>query len=320
MRGQWIAMVLATMILSAGRPADAGPIRDLFEKRAEQRRGAPGADGNDESSLEGRGEGASSGKAVLPSGGRVERDISYGPDAQNKLDVYIPANAKAAPVLVMVHGGAWMVGDKAAASVANNKVARWLPKGYILVSVNYRMSHSPNPVQQADDVGTALAYAQTHAASWGGNPERVLLMGHSSGAHLVSLVAADPQIALGKGARPWLGTVALDSAAMDVVRTMEKKHYGFYDRVFGKDKAFWAEASPYQRLNTKPAPMLLVCSSQRDDSCPAARAFAEKVQSLGGRATVLPVDLKHGEVNSVLGSAGTYTAGVESFMQSLGLP
>jgi hypothetical protein len=134
------------------------------------------------------------------------------------------------------------------------------------------------------------------------------------------MLAADPRIATRQGARPWLGTVSLDSAAMNVVETMEGRHYRFYDRVFGKDRAFWAETSPYHRLSAKPGPMLLVCSIKREDSCPAARSFAAKAGSLGARVTVLPVDLKHSDVNAKLGRANDYTVEVESFMHSLGLP
>ena len=66
--------------------------------------------------------------------------------------------------------------------------------------------------------------------------------------------------------------------------------------------------------------MLLVCSSRRGDSCPAAQRFAAKAVSLGGRATALPIDLGHGEINSELGRATGYTGSVDEFLRSLGLP
>lgn len=69
----------------------------------------------------------------------VKRDIPYGPDALQRIDVYSPQGAKNAPVLFMVHGGAWRTGDKASANVIDNKIARWLPKGFIVISANYRL-------------------------------------------------------------------------------------------------------------------------------------------------------------------------------------
>jgi acetyl esterase/lipase len=251
----------------------------------------------------------------------IYQDVAYGPDEQQKLDVYVPPNAQAAPIIFMVHGGAWVIGDKANESVVKNKIEHWLPRGYILVSINYRMSRTdPNVGEEADDVARALAYVQDHATSWGGDPKAVVLMGHSAGAHLVALVASAPAIGASYGVKPWLGTIALDSASFDVVETMSGWHVRMYDWIFGSIRRLWVKVSPYQRLLSKPAPMLLVCSIQRRDSCPQARAFARKIIGLGGRATVLPVNLTHGDTNDTLGLPSQYTENVESFMQTLRLP
>jgi len=92
------------------------------------------------------------------------------------------------------------------------------------------------------------------------------------------------------------------------------------DRVFGAEPGRWTEVSPLHQLTAPPLPMLLVCSSRRGDSCAAARRFAAKAVSLGGRATVLPLDLGHGEINSELGHQVGYTASVDEFFRSLNLP
>ncbi len=259
------------------------------------------------------------GDIELPAGAKVERDIAYGADPAQRIDVYMPAHAEAAPVLFMVHGGAWMLGDKAATRVVANKVARWLPKGFIMVFANYRLVPNTDPLGQADDVAKALAFAQSKAKSWGGDPSRFVLMGHSAGAHLAALLAADPAIASRQGVKPWLGTVMLDSAAFDVVQIMKAEHRRFYDRVFKNDPSYWKNTSPIHRLSGMPAPMLAVCSSRRADSCPQAQSFVAKVTSMGGRASVLPIDFTHREINENLGLAGPYTDSVESFLRSIGL-
>ncbi|HKU98329.1 MAG TPA: alpha/beta hydrolase, partial [Vineibacter sp.] len=233
------------------------------------------------------------------------------------MDVYLPARPRAAPVLLMVHGGGWAIGDKAAASVVTNKIAKWLPEGFIVISVNYRLLPDTHPLTQADDVARALAAAQSKASSWGGDPARFVLMGHSAGAHLVALLAADPAIAARQGATSWLGTVALDSAALNVVEIMKARHYSLYDRAFGADPAVWQGASPFHRMRAAPAPMLLVCSSERINSCPQAQDFATKAVGLGGRVTVLPVALSHGAINKTLGLPGSYTANVGAFIRQL---
>src|SRR5262249_26431157 len=110
-----------------------------------------------------------------------------------------------APIIVMVHGGAWCVGDKALKSTTKNKVARWSPKGFLFVSVNYPMiTDGLNALSQANEVAKAVAFVQNHARDWGGDPARVILMGHSAGAHLVSLVNADGKMRQAYGVKPVL--------------------------------------------------------------------------------------------------------------------
>ena len=97
-----------------------------------------------------------------------------GPAKLQAMDVYLPAESKvgpkAAPVILMVHGGGWRIGDKRHPPVFENKVARWVPKGFIFVSVNYPMVPESDPVEQADDIARALAAAQAAAPGWGGDP------------------------------------------------------------------------------------------------------------------------------------------------------
>ncbi len=311
-----LSMLMLVGLVGIFTSASGGPLRDWIEERRDSRRAATPP--NEASELET--DDRSTTNVPLPAGARFEGDLSYGTDPQQRLDVYLPAQAKGAPILFMVHGGAWMLGDKGASNFVSNKVAHWLPKGYLLVSTNYRMSKHPNPLDQADDIAHALAFVQAKAPSWGGDPTKVVLLGHSAGAHLVSLLAADPRIVTKQGGTPGLGTIVLDSAAYDLVEIMQGKHHRMYDRAFGKDRAFWTDGSPYHRLTTAPAPMLLVCSTRRDDACPQAQPFASKVVNLGGRAVVLPVDMKHGEINKELGLPSDYTNTVETFMRSLGLP
>ena len=258
--------------------------------------------------------------AAPPAGVRLLADQPYGPDPRQRMDVYLPPKAQqGAPVLVMVHGGAWMFGDKAAASVVNQKIEHWARgQGVILVSVSYRFVPQVDVMQQAQDVARAIATAQASASSWGGDAGRFVLMGHSAGAHLVALLSASPSIARQQGARPWLGAVALDSAALDTVELMRRRHMPFYDRVFGSDPALWQAASPTDALAAGAPPMLLVCSTQRrDGSCAQARQFAARIAATGGRAEVASEDLSHAQINSELGLPGAYTAAVDAFVRSL---
>lgn len=255
--------------------------------------------------------------AALPAGTRVIQNVHYGEGKLETFDVYAPAHAQHAPVIFMVHGGGWRRGDKSAAGVVQNKVAHWVPKGFIVVSVDYPMLPDTPPLQQARYVGKALAAAQRDAAQWGGDATRFVLMGHSAGAHLVTLISAEPTLATTQGAQPWLGTVALDSAAYDVAEIMRGPHFRLYDEAFGSDPATWAAASPIVQLHGKIAPLLGVCSSQRRNSCDQAQAFAAKAQGFGSRVQVLPEAMRHGEINAQLGESNAYTASVDAFLASL---
>jgi acetyl esterase/lipase len=299
-----------------------------MRERIQERRAARAAQGQ-QGPMAGRRMQRQQSPLVLPPGAQVERDVAYGSDPAQRLDVYRPANPQNAPVIFMVHGGGWARGDKDNAGVVNNKVAHWLPKGYVVVSVGYRLVPQVTPVDEANDVAKALAFVQAKAMSWGADRSRIVLMGHSAGAHLVALVTADASITSRNGVAPWLGTVALDSGAYNVVEIMERRHFSFYDAAFGSDRGLWEAASPTLRLSRAPVPMLLVCSSQRADSCSQAKAFADKANALGGRASVVPVDLKHGQINSQLGAGSDslsaadddgLTAQVDNFLHSFHLP
>jgi arylformamidase len=256
--------------------------------------------------------------AELPAGVTLQQDIAYGADPAQRFDVYLPPHPQSAPILFMVHGGAWRVGDKTNERVVENKVAHWVPQGVIFVSVNYRMVPEAEPLVQAEDVARALAKVQELAPRWGGDPGNVILMGHSAGAHLVALINAAPDIATTAGAKPWKGTVLLDSGAMDVPDVMNARHMPLYDKAFGDDPADWQAASPYHRLAGPMPPILAVCRKRSSDSCPANRAFAVKAATLGSKVEVLPLDLSHGEINKLLGLPGAYTARVDDFMRSVG--
>lgn len=253
-------------------------------------------------------------------GMRVQRDIPYGPEKEHRLDVYLPDPAPTnAPVILMVHGGAWAFGDKSNAQVVVNKSRRWVPKGVVFVSINNRLVPAANPVEQAEDVARAIAFVQKEAKGWGGDPANLVTMGHSAGAHLVALLAADPARAKRFGAEPWLGTVVLDSGALDVPQIMRNWHAKPFDTAFGGNPSFWKEASPRHALTAGALPMLVVCSSQRLVSCAQAKQFAFEGQRGKGKITVLEQDLNHREINETLGLDSDYTREVEAFMASVGL-
>lgn len=248
-------------------------------------------------------------QAIAPGARKLTR--SYGADPAQQFDVYIPPGARDAPILVMVHGGAWRVGDKANTGLVENKLRHWLPKGYILVSVNYRMLPKIMAYEQAQDVARALEQVRSQARGWRGDAGKIILMGHSAGAHLVALLSSKPDMVSAR----WAGTVVLDSAAMRLSDTMNARHPRFYDQAFGDDPAYWAKASPMDQWTPAAVPMMLVCSTRRPDApCDDAQRFRALAAKAGKNLPVLPQDLSHAEINRTLGLPGPYTTSVDAFI------
>lgn len=297
------------VLLLGAQEVYAGRLRDAIAERRAARQDAHELESGD-----------ARGGATLPAGVRLIGDVPYGPHELQRMDVYLPdtPSMKSAPVIFMVHGGGWRRGDKNGRGVVTHKMQRWVARGFIFISVNYRLLPDTAPIAQAHDIARALGVAQAKAASWGGDASKFIVMGHSAGAHLVALLGASPAGAISEGAQQrWLGTIALDTATLNVVETMQAPHPDLYDDAFGDKPAYWVAASPHHALQAIATPTLAVCSTRRDDPCPQARAFAAKAGRLGVRAQVLEQDLSHAEINDQLGLAGPYTEAVEAFMGSL---
>lgn len=246
------------------------------------------------------------------------RNVIYGPHEKHRMDVYLPADPSNAPVFFMVHGGGWRYGDKAGQHITKNKISRWVNKGIIFVSANYRLLPEADPLKQMEDIALAISKAQGFAPNWGGNPAKFVLLGHSSGAHLVTLLSASPEAANNMGAQPWLGVVAMDSAAMDVPAVMQRQHLRIYDDAFGSNPAYWQKASPTHLLSKTMPPLLAICSlNRKDDPCNENLSLQKQASQLGLRVEVLQQAMSHGEINDSLGKDEAYTAAVEAFMSSL---
>jgi arylformamidase len=246
---------------------------------------------------------------------RVERDVPYGPDRRHRFDAYLPGTV-GGPLLLFVHGGAWAAGDKRSRSILAN-VRHWTARGFVVVSTNYRLLPRAHPLEQARDVALALGQAQQRAPGWGADSTAVVLMGHSSGAHLAALLTAEPALGREQGADPWRGTVCLDNPAFDVPGLMAARHASLYDRAFGTNQGYWRTVSPLHVLARDARPLLAVCSTRGQAACAQAHAFAERATRGGMKVQVQPVDLRHLDVQRQLGLPGAYSESVERWMSSI---
>jgi acetyl esterase/lipase len=245
---------------------------------------------------------------VIADAGSVKTDVAYGDHPLKKLDLYLPDDPANAPVMVYIHGGGWAKGDKAAVGV---KPAFFNGKGWIFVSVNYRLLPEGKHPANVDDVALALAKVHDEIAGHGGDPGKIFVMGHSAGAHLASLVATNskPLEKAGKSLAILKGVISLDTNAYDLPTLTGTAMKPFYDSVFGSDPDLLKDASPQLHVAAgKGIPPFLICYSRgmgrkaEPMRSGAAEAFRAALEKAGILASVVDAsDRNHGEINQWFG-------------------
>jgi arylformamidase len=255
------------------------------------------------------------------------RDIVYDKSAKDtqytSLDVYVadPVEPKS-PVMVWVHGGGLVMGDKASSKDLASKPEYFTSKlGFILVSINYRLLPEGLYPTNVQDVADALAWVQNNIAGFGGDPQQIFLMGHSSGAELVAQVATDATFLhkAGKDLSLVKGVIAIEGS------------YGVMGPG-GDTKRLQANFGPqWQKAlavgNVKPGngipPFLLLHvkggSPTVADSESQALGFAKALSGAGVRADVVSLDhVEHFGANERLGVPGDITTiSLERFLASV---
>src|SRR5262249_23495909 len=113
----------------------------------------------------------------------------------------IPKGKSGYPVVVLVHGGAWMMGDNRCCGLYSSVGKFLASRGVGAVLPNYRLSPGVRHPEHVKDIARAVAWTRAHIAEYGGRPDRLFLAGHSAGAHLVSLLATDETYLNAEGLR-----------------------------------------------------------------------------------------------------------------------
>src|SRR5262249_28620576 len=183
---------------------------------------------------------------------KTKRDIPYGdpPHEMQVLDVYSPRGAKDLPVVFWIHGGGWQTGDKKDVQL---KPQAFNDKGFVFVSTNYRLLPDVEMGTIVRDVAKAVRWVHDHIARHGGDPNRLLIMGHSAGAQLPALVCTDDRylraeglsLAIVKGCVPVDGDTYDVPAMIETAETRWRVH-GLPAAKFGHREKFGNDPAKHQ--------------------------------------------------------------------------
>jgi arylformamidase len=230
------------------------------------------------------------------------------------LDIYYfgqPTTTK--PVVIYVHGGAWAIGDKA--NAMTNKTNLFSSLGYIFVSVNYRLS--PNPVstdpnrvmfpKHNNDVADAVKWVYDNIAIYGGNKSKMALMGHSAGAHLVSLTGTSNQFLPVRGIplNTIKGVASIDTEGYNVVNQCDDNNE-YYLNAFGNTSTNWSNASPVYNLSLGTLyPKFFIAKRGTANRIAISDFFISQFENVGGSISqVTGSQYDHEGINDAIGAIG----------------
>lgn len=246
----------------------------------------------------------------------IKRDIPYADVADEKrtLDVYAPDKAKNLPVAFWIHGGGWQTGDK---TDVKQKPQMFMDKGFVFVSVNYRLLPTVEMATLIRDVASSFRWVNENIGQYGGDPKRVLVGGHSAGAQLAAILCTDERYLkeLGIGFDVLKGCVPVDGdtydipAIIEVAETRWRVHHmppqKFGHRVkFGNDPAMHRDFSAvYHITKDKGIPPFLILhvAGHPDTSAQAFRLAAVLKENGIPVKTFAAKDTDHNKLNNDLG-------------------
>jgi len=189
------------------------------------------------------------------------KNIAYSNQANgssNLLDIFYKKPGTPKDVLVFIHGGSWNSGKK--------EMYWWLGRNFAhknVVSVVINYSLSPYQYEQmATDCAAALKWVKQNIANYGGDPERIFVMGHSAGGHLAELINLDPWFFKEQNiVNPIRGVILDDPFGLDMyeyMTTAEKdSYYNSFIKTFTTDEQIWRKASPLTYISYATNPHLI---------------------------------------------------------------
>jgi arylformamidase len=247
----------------------------------------------------------------------VKRNIPYADPPQDRqvLDVYSPSHAKNRPVVFWIHGGGWQTGDKSSVQI---KPQAFVDKGFVFVSTNYRLLPNVDMGTIVGDIARSIRWVHDHIAEYGGDPERLFVMGHSAGAQLAALVCTDDRylkaeglsLAIIKGCVPVDGDTYDVPAIIEVAETRWRVH-GLPKAKFGHREKFGNDPEKHKDFSAVThvakdkgiPPFLILHVAEHPDTSAQAQRLGNVLKDAGIPVTVFGAkETTHNKINANLGT------------------
>ena len=238
-------------------------------------------------------------------------------DPLQTLDVYAPTGVKNAPVVVWIHGGGWQGGDK---DQVGHKPRVFLNKGFVVASVNYRLLPKVAMEVIFQDVAKSIGWVHKHIAEFGGDPNRLLIMGHSAGAQLAALMCIDERYLKAEGVSfaSLKGCVPVDGDTYDVPAIIEtaetrRRVHGMSPIKFGHREKFGNDAAKHRDFSAVyhvekdkgiPPFLILYVANHPDNSAQAQRLSSVLTEAGVANKAFGAKDTDHVKLNGDLGVEG----------------
>ena len=198
------------------------------------------------------------------SGLTVHKDLAYGEDERQRLDVFVPESARLdnAPVVIFFHGGGYIAGSRSPVPglIYDNVPTFFARHGMIGVNGTYRLAPKHRWPSGGQDVGLAVRWVKGNIARFGGNPSRIFLVGHSAGATHAATWTFMQEIHGANG--PGIAGAMLISgvyAALHPQFSSEKPRQNQFD-YYGDDMAAWSAMAPFDHITPDHPPVFVISS------------------------------------------------------------
>ncbi|MDX3907305.1 MAG: alpha/beta hydrolase [Pigmentiphaga sp.] len=237
-------------------------------------------------------------RAAATAGGIASvRNVSYGPDPRHVLDLYRRADTRGPlPVVLFMHGGAYVRGDKDMTPLVYSNVATWFAKqGYLAVNLEYRLAPAAPYPGGAEDLGRAIDWMGEHIASHGGDRGRIFVIGHSAGGTHVAHHALDPSLPYrGRGVR----AAAIVSGRLRADTLPANPNAAGVRAYFGDDDSAYERLSPINMVTADAIPLFVAIAEYENPLLDQYGAeFFFRLRACGHRANQFIMVPRHNHMS-----------------------